>query len=249
MLPAERRLTIENLIRQSGSVAVSEMSQRFQVSEATIRRDLEILERQGSLQKTYGGAVLVADAPYQSQKAVQVRAKEGIARLASGLVQPGEAIFIEASTTNFFLARELRTAPDVLVITNSIDIAATLADAPGASLVVVGGDLRKETAALVGPLAERVLHDIRVHRAFLGVSALCAHRGMSTGSLVEAQLKRAVIACAKQVVGLLDHTKFGLEAFAFVAPTSALDVVVTDAEAPPADVKLLEEQGVTVMLA
>ncbi|NPV54297.1 MAG: DeoR/GlpR transcriptional regulator [Firmicutes bacterium] len=250
MLPAERRAAILQMLKTNGSIQVAELSKLFNVSEGTIRRDLDQMSRKGLLEKTYGGAMSIDstgyDPPFAMQKKAFAEEKERIGRAAAQGVKDGETVFIEAGTTTLCVARNLRGKKNLLVVTNGIDIAAELQNDPDISIMLTGGDLRKHTAALVGPYAEQVLDEVRVDKAFLGVSAITSARGMSTGSVAEAQIKKAIIRAARHVTAVIDHSKFGKEAFAFVAPVTVLHKIVTDDKVPEEELKVLRERGIEV---
>lgn len=240
------------MLRSNGSIVVSELSSLFNVSEGTIRRDLRGLQKEGLLKKTYGGAVTAGgvsfDTPFNVSKDHFVEEKQRLARAAADLVKEGETIFVEAGTTTLHLARLLRQKHNLMVVTNGIHIASELCNSEGTHVFLIGGDLRQHTAALVGPHAERCLEEIRVDKAFLGISGVVTKRGMTTGTLAEAQIKRGIINCAKEVIAVTDHSKFDRELFAFVAPLTAVHKIIVDDGISNEDLQAMKEMGLEVII-
>lgn len=252
MITGERRNRIVEILQEKKAVEVQELVRLFNVTGATIRRDLEALEKEGLLRRTHGGAVLPISVSYEplylSQMRKNLKEKEAIGKKAAEFINDGDSIFIESGTTNLQIAKNIKNRRNLTVVTNSIDIAKELLDASGIELILTGGNLRKETVTLVGPLAERVIKEIKVDKAFLGISAVVPGRGMSTASIIEAQIKRLIIEMGKEVIGLADYSKFGKESFAFVAPTSVLDRLITDNKVSKKDIEILEKEGVEVIV-
>ncbi len=252
MLAEERRSKILELLEQEQAVEVSSLVKMFNVTGATIRRDLEALEKEGLLRRTHGGAILPQSISYEplysSQKRKNLKEKIAIGKRAAELINDGDTIFIESGTTNFQIAKNIKGRHNLTVVTNSIDIASELLNAKGVHVIITGGDLRKETVALVGPLTERVLSELKVDKAFLGISAIIPGKGMSTASIVEAQIKQLIIQMGREIIGLADHSKFGKEAFAFVAHTKVLNKLITDSGIPQEYIEALKEEGVEVIV-
>ncbi|HPO82756.1 MAG TPA: DeoR/GlpR family DNA-binding transcription regulator [bacterium] len=252
MIVGERRNRILEILQEKGAIEVTELAKFFNVTGATIRRDLEILERDGLLRRTHGGAVLPVSISYEplysSQKRKNLKEKMAIGKMAADLIYDGDTIFIESGTTNFQIAKNIKNRHNLTVVTNSIDIARELLDSSGIHIILTGGDLRKETVALIGPLAERTLRELRVDKVFLGISAIVPGKGMSTASTMEAQIKRLIIEMGREVIGLADYSKFGKEVFAFVAPTKVLNKLITDSGTSQEYINTLKEEGVEVIV-
>ncbi|PMQ01102.1 MAG: DeoR family transcriptional regulator [Dictyoglomus sp. NZ13-RE01] len=253
MLAEERRTRILELIEKERGVKVSELVKLFNVTGATIRRDLEALEKEGLLKRTHGGAVLPQsfsfEPLYATKKRQNLKEKMAIGAKAAELINDGETVFIETGSTTLQIAKNIKNRHDLTVITNSIDVARELLNARGVEVILTGGNLRKETIALVGPLAERVLREFRVDKAFLGISGIVPGKGMSTASIVEAEIKRLIIEMAREVIGVADYSKFGKECFAFVAPTKVLHKIVVDDKVPHKFINELKEEGIEVLIA
>lgn len=208
------------------------LSKALGVSPATVRRDLTELEKQGLIRRTHGGALPLSGTSFEpslGQKAAeQVEEKRRIGMAAASLVRDGETIILDAGTTTVEIARALSARRDLTVVTNSLAIAAELADREGVHVIVTGGDLRKHTMALVGPAAESFLRTITADRVFLGINGISPERGLTTPNLLEAATKRAMVQAASEVVVVADHTKLGRVTFAHVADLEQVDRLVCD---------------------
>ncbi|HZG95528.1 MAG TPA: DeoR/GlpR family DNA-binding transcription regulator [Mycobacteriales bacterium] len=253
MLIAERRRRILQEARATGAVSLRDLAERLGTSEPTVRRDLRAMAAEGLLHRTHGGALLptgVADEPTYSEKAGQAAAeKKAIARLAVGLVQPGESIVLGPGTTTLALARELAGVPDLTVVTNSLLVAMALMNAPDIEVVLTGGTLRRSIHALVGPSTEQTMRGLRVTQAFLSGNGLRADRGLTTPNLLVASADRALAEAARRVVVLADHTKIGSETMCQTVPVDGIGVLVTDSAADAAETARLSDAGVDVRVA
>lgn len=253
MLGAERRVRILELLEREGAAKVGYLARALGVNESTIRRDLERLQAEGLLERVSGGAMplhlgTAFERPYAAEEHRQVELKRRIAAAAAGLVEHGDTLILEASSTVAELARQIRGRRRLTVVTNSPHIALELAHAPAVHIIVCGGDLKRDTMALVGPRAHRTLAEFHVDKAFVGITALSVERGLAAGSVEEAEVKRAILASARQAIGLADHTKLGVTAFAAVGPATLIHQLLTDREANEALVAGLRLAGVEVTL-
>jgi len=253
MLPAERQQRILEVLQQRRAASIVELADILETSASTINRDLSVLAAEGWLRRVRGGASITtglsADPPSKLERLRNVREKEAIGAAAAALVEPGEVVFLEASTTVLYIARQLRHIRPLTAVTNDIFIAAELADTPEIETIVTGGTLRKATRALVGPLVEQVLAAIHVDKVFTGISGLHIVHGLSTGNMIEAQTKQRLLKAGDQIIGVADHTKFNKVAFSRLGPINDLDVLVTDLYAPAEDIERIREMGVTVIIA
>lgn len=253
MLPDERRQRMLDVLRQRRSASIAELAEALDMSASTINRDLSVLAAEGWLRRVRGGASITtglsADPPAKLERLRNVREKEAIGAAAAALVQPGQVVFLEASTTVRHVARNLRHVRPLTAVTNDIFIAADLAEMPEIETIVTGGLLRRATRALVGPLIEQVLDTIHVDIVFTGVSGLHIQHGLSTGNMLEAQTKQRLLKAGDQIVGVTDHTKFNRIAFSRLGPITELDMLVTDESAPADDIERIREMGVTVVIA
>lgn len=250
--PLERKDQILDIIRHKGRITVDELIETFKVSGATIRRDLEFLERQGLITRAHGGAIskerVALEPNYFEEKERFLEEKKRIAREAAKLVEEGEVIFLEASTTVLQMANFVTDRRELTVVTNSLEIAQELRGREGISLIVTGGALRKRTNSLIGPLSELCLSQIRLDKAFIGISALEFSLGITTPTLEEAQTKKEVVKAANQVIALSDHSKFGEQNFAFVMPLEKIDILVTNKGISSFSKEEIEKKGVKVVI-
>lgn len=252
-LPMERRAEIIRLLEAHGSVRVATLAVRFGVTEETIRRDLEALEEQGVLQRTYGGAVRAGITPVESpvsrRELEHQEEKEAIAQKAAELVEDGATLFLDASTTVLALARALRGKQRLTIVTNGVRAVTELATRPGYTVISTGGLLRDSSLSFVGPLAERAVSQYHVDWAFLSCKGVTPEQGLTESNELEAQLKRLMVSHADRAVALVDSSKFGHVAFAAIAPISELNILITDANASAAVLEQVRRSGVEVMIA
>jgi DeoR family fructose operon transcriptional repressor len=226
----EERITrILQILQSQQRVAVAELSERFRVSEDTIRRDLRDLKGRGLVRKTHGGALqgIASAPPYTERLARASGVKDAIGRRAAELVQEGETIIIDSGSTTLFLAQAL-SVNRVRVLTNSLEIAHVIAKRPQYELMVLGGKYDTIHQELVGPVTVEQVSRYRVDKLFMGMTAIDRKNGVTDVSEADAALKQAMISVAQQVIGLADHTKVGRVSFSVVAPASALDMLITD---------------------
>lgn len=253
MFPEERRRRILEQMRSGAAVTVADLASEFGVSESSIRRDLRDLEQSGLLARTHGGALPVdgtlEEPSFAEKSALHLAEKREIARVAAGLVKDGDSIILDAGTTTLEIARLLLQRRDLTVVTNAYHIAAEMADAPGIRVVVTGGEIKGNTLALVGPMAERALEEINVDRVFLGTNGLDLERGLTTPTQAEAAIKRRMIAAARQTIVVADHTKMGKVAFATIAPVTRAHIIITDRHMDSDVARELKARGVEVLVA
>ncbi|MDF2720648.1 MAG: DeoR/GlpR transcriptional regulator [Paenibacillus sp.] len=236
MFAEERYLRIMELVNRDGKATVAELSEALGVSPVTVRRDLEKLEEKELLIRTHGGAMAlharvseVAHEKSFSEKEEALAAeKERIAEAAAKLINDEDAILLTAGTTNMMLAKKLAGKKSLKVVTNAANIAMQIGSYADFELILIGGKLRRKSFALVGPLAESMLSNIRVDKLFLGVDGFDLEEGLTTPNLAEANMDRSMISIAKEVIVVADHSKFGRVFFSHVAPLSLIHTVITD---------------------
>jgi DeoR/GlpR family transcriptional regulator of sugar metabolism len=236
MIAAQRRVRLVELVRRRGILSVTELTRLVTTSPMTIRRDLTLLDAQGALRRTHGGAVALAappDVPLRHRERLELQAKAAIGRAAAALIRPGETILLDAGTTVLAMARALRTARDLTVVTNSVQALAELWSRPGIRVVALGGVARPGSGAITGPLAEKALEEIRVDRAFLGTTGITPRWEVSNSDLDLAALQRRILSVAGQSCLLADHTKIGRTGLAIVGPLKGFDIVITDGHLSP----------------
>ena len=232
MLAGQRQMMIVEEVRLHGSVRVSELTEQLGVSGMTVRRDLDLLAQEGLIEKVHGGATirsrLSADEPgFEAKSYRQVAEKEAIARAASELVEPGQAVALSAGTTTWRLARRLRHTPNLTVVTNSLPVA----------------------DVLVGPIAAATLHSLHVDVLFMGVHGMSEDAGFTTPNLLEAETDEALIASAERLVVVADHTKWGVRGLVSIARLDDAVVLLSDGGlSPEARSTLSESVGEVVIV-
>lgn len=248
MLAVQRRGQIIAELERRGIVKVSELVDLLGVSDMTIRRDLTALERQGTLHKVHGGAVLYAEPStsepgFEAKSARRLAEKEAIAARAATLVAPGSAIAISAGTTTHLFARHLVDIPGLTVVTNSVWVADVLYRSGSDSVsVLLTGGLRTPSDALVGPIAIAALRSLHLDTVFMGVHGMDAYAGFSTPNLLEAETNRAMVRSARRLIVLADSTKWGVVGLSSMAELSEASMIVTDTGLPRSASSALEEQ-------
>ena len=255
MLAGQRQMLIVEEVRRRGAVRVSELTELLDVSNMTIRRDLDVLAASGLVEKVHGGATVrgrpSTDEPgFEAKSHRQLREKEAIALAAAALVEPGQAIALTAGTTTWRLAHHILQVPDLTVVTNSIQVANVLHREPRPDLtVVLTGGVRTPSDALVGPVAVTTLRSLHVDVLFMGVHGMTADAGFTTPNMLEAETDQAFVGAAQRLVVVADHTKWGLRGLSRIARLGDAHVLVTDSGLPPEARAALEEHVDRVVVA
>lgn len=232
MFAEERQQRIVDRARAQGRVDVSALAAEFEVTTETIRRDLTVLERHGVVRKVHGGAIPVERLGFEpglaARDVVMTAEKERIAKAALAELPAEGAVLLDAGTTTSRLAEVWPADRELTVVTNALPIANALAGRPLTTVLIVGGKVRGRTMAAVDDWALRSLADSYVDVAFIGANGLSVERGLTTPDTGEAAVKRAMIAAARRVVVLADHTKIGNDCLARFGALSDVDVLITD---------------------
>lgn len=258
MYAEERRRQIASLTAVEGRVNVTELSERFDVTAETIRRDLAVLDRDGVVHRVHGGAVAsqsfqTAEFTLDARSRSASTAKSAIARAALDyLPQPGGSIFLDAGTTINALADLISVQPNAhswSIVSNSLPIALSLASNGLSEVQLLGGTVRAITQAVVGDTALRTMALMRADVAFIGTNALTLDHGLSTADSQEAAMKSAFVTHAHKVVVLCDSTKLGNDYLVSFASIADLDVVITDAGAPQSFIDQLRDREIEVVVA
>ncbi len=253
MRRSERMSAILELLTSSPSVHVGELAVRFGVSEATLRRDLGLLEEQRLLTRNHGGALardVAYELPVRYRKGHQHDEKRAIARIAVKEVPKGpHVVAFTGGTTTSEVARQLADHPDLTVVTNALNIAIDIVRRPRVKLIVVGGVSRAQSYELVGPWAEQVISAINVGTAFIGVDGISARGGLTTHDEIEAHTNRVMIERAERVVVVADSTKIGRVMLARMTGLESVDDLITDVGADREEIAAIKAMGVRVTLA
>lgn len=251
----ERQEHISRIVEEHGRARVSDLATQFHVSAVTIRKDLVVLESGHRLLRAHGGAIAVdrsrAELSFEIRERLQADEKLLIGAAASALVHDGESIVMDASTTALSVARQLKARggwSQLTVITNGLRLASDLAGHPGITVLMLGGRVRWEALSVVGQLGDGLFSRINVQKAFLGAAGFTPGSGLADATDEEAQIKRSMVAAAREVIAIVDHTKWERAAFATFCPTKRIDIVLTDEAAPVAMVRTLVDRGVDVRL-
>ncbi len=251
MFTEERRNQIIEILKKDGKITVEELAKKFNVSSVTIRKDLDFLESNGVLVRTHGGAMLPDHSRSEWNFLRKIHQKQSekkrIARKIVSLIDDGDTIILDSSSTNYYVTFELRKAEfsSVTVVTNNVFIAAKLIEV-GIEVLVLGGVVRENSLSLVGPWTLKFLEEINVDKAFLGTTGFSFEKGFMTPSIVEADVKKAMIKSSSKVYIVTDSTKFFRNAFASFAMPEDIDGVITDTGIPIECEKYLLEKQVEV---
>ncbi len=248
---AERRQQIIEVIEKAGQLSVIELSTHFDVSEVTIRQDLQALSEQGFLLRTRGGAVSTNTMPEFSFDVRQQQyssQKTRIGKAAASLVSHGDTIFLDASTTVHAIIPHLKDYPELTVITNSLKAALGLLDAPQIQVILPGGNLRRESISLVSPARDDLLAEINVQIGFFGARGVTVEEGMTDVNLNEVAMKRAMVKHCRRVVGVLDARKWGKVAASTFATLEQIDTLIADNEVPEDLVRQMRQRTIEVIL-
>ncbi|MCP2169455.1 DeoR/GlpR family DNA-binding transcription regulator [Goodfellowiella coeruleoviolacea] len=235
-------------LRERDRVPVTVLAELTGCSEMTIRRDLDVLERDGCLRRVRGAAVNMLtgeETPFPLRARQQVEAKRRLGAAVAGMLDDGETVVLDSGTTTLEVARSLADRR-LTVLPLSLHGADALRPAERVRLVLPGGDLRAGELTFVGPLTEYALNTMRFDTVVLGCCGLTVRDGVTAHDLVEAQVKKAAVAASARVIAVLDHAKLVRTAFARVCAVAEVDVVVTDRDAPADQVDQLRQAGVEV---
>lgn len=250
-----RRAKILEELDLNGQVTVNDLSKKFSISEVTIRNDLTHLERQHMLIRARGGAIgikhfkMELDPPLSEKEKEFLNEKQKISKAALKFIDDGDTIILDSGTTTTEIARILHQFNNLTIITNALNIASILSEYPGFNIYMPGGILRKKALSLVGSLASENSRKFYCDKLFLGVDGFDTHQGLSTPNVEEAHLNSIMIEMAKKVIVVTDSRKFARRRFGFIAPTSAIHVVITDSGIRDEDKARLEQHGVEVIIA
>jgi DeoR/GlpR family transcriptional regulator of sugar metabolism len=246
----ERRQAILERLAFQGRVSVAELSAAFGVSEVTVRADLQALAERKLALRTHGGAVAAggSELALVLRRQRQVKEKGRIGAAGAAMVSNGDAIFLDSSSTSLAIAHHLKRHSHVTVVTNSLEVAHELFDAPAIDLLLVGGSLQRATASLVGAQGLEQLPAVNLAKGFFGAHGLSCDAGLTDVSPEEAAVKRPLVARCRQVIAVIDSTKWGRAGVASFASLDQVSCVITDAGAPEEGVREVQAAGVKVQI-
>jgi DeoR family fructose operon transcriptional repressor len=255
MYAEERQQAMAHLISRRGRLSVVQLSEEFDVTTETVRRDLSTLDRMGLVRRVHGGAVpagslTVIESGIGERDQSNTQAKEAIATAALSLLPaPDSVVVIDAGSTTSRFAAALPRDHRLTIVTHAVPVATRLAGLPQIELHLLPGKVRPATHAAVGADTVAALAELRADVAFIATNGITVGHGLTTPDSDEAATKRAMIACARRTVALADSTKFGVETAVRFATLDSLDVLVTDSDIEAADRRALESAGIEVVIA
>ena len=251
----ERQDHIARYVEEHGRARVADLAAQFEVSGVTIRKDLLVLESAQRLVRAHGGAIAIdrsrPELSFDIRERLQADEKSRIGAAGADLVRDGESIVMDASTTALSVARQLKARSgwsQLTIITNGLRIAFELAGQPGITVLMLGGRVRWEALSVVGQLGDGLFDRINVQKAFLGAAGFTVESGLSDATDEEAQIKRSMVSAAREVIAIVDHTKWERAAFATFCSTDQVGMVLTDAAAPVGMVDELRRRSIDVRL-
>ena len=252
----ERQEHIARMVEEHGRARVADLARQFGVSAVTIRKDLLVLETEQRLVRAHGGAIAVdrsrPELAFDIRERLQADEKLRIGAAAAALVHDGESIVMDASTTALSVARQIKARgawSQLTIITNGLRIASELAGHPGLTVLMLGGRVRWEALSVVGQLGDGLFTRINVQKAFLGAAGFTLESGLSDATDEEAQIKRSMVAAAREVIAIVDHTKWERAAFATFCAVDQVGTVLTDSGSPHTMIEALAARGVDVRIA
>jgi DeoR/GlpR family transcriptional regulator of sugar metabolism len=245
----ERRQALLELLRKQPGLRVPELAQALGVSAGTVRNDLNALEGDGRLTRFHGGAVLREQAGFENtsfsaRHREHAAEKAAIARCAAGLVQDGDSVLLDASSTVYYFAYALKECQRLRVVTNGLDVARLLSRNPTNTVILIGGVLNQDGSSVTGLFSEQVIQEIHIQKAFVSCSGFSLERGMTEVHLGEAQLKRKAIESTTQVFALVDSSKFGKEDLTPFARPEQIKHLFTDVGLSPDWIANLRQAGI-----
>lgn len=252
LLPAKRHQLILQFAREHGVLSISDLARELDVSEMTIRRDLDTLEKTGHIERKFGGAVLVEQAPqeisYKTRLVTNKIKKDAIGRLAATFVQDGNTVAIDASTTGLALARQLVARRQLTIVTNGLDLAQELRFSQ-VKVMLLGGWVRPMRDSIVGPWTLQTLENVRVDLVFFSSHGMLIPDGFFDADFDEIEVKRAMLKRASKAIALIDSSKFGKHALGYITGLSEIDHLITDGNVSPDILWQLEKIQVNVGVA
>jgi DeoR/GlpR family transcriptional regulator of sugar metabolism len=251
VLVQERRQRVLDLVSQNGFVALTDLARMVQVSESTLRRDLDHWDQQGQLKRIHGGAMFIGDGAglpaLEERSTSQIAEKRLVARAAAARIRDGDAVLLDGGTTTLEVAR-LLAGRSIQIVTNSLPIANLFASSRETDLVMLGGYVFPKTGVALGPLTVRMMEDIHVHQTVLSVGGITG-KGLFNSNLLLVETERRMMRCADEVVVVADHSKFGRQALAFLCELAAVDTLIVDGRLTEQQREWVEQANVRLVVA
>lgn len=253
MTSYERRQSILDLLRRQPGLRVPDLAQTLNVSEGTVRNDLNALEADGQVTRVHGGAVLrpqgrFLNVSFSARHQEHTAEKMLIAQHAAELVEDGDSILLDASSTAYCLALAIQTRHRLRVVTNGLDVARFLAQNPSNTVILIGGILSQDGSSVTGLLSQQIIQELHTQKAFVSCSGFSLERGMTERQIEEAQIKRKALESTRTVVALIDSSKFGREDLTPFARSEQIDRLYTDAGITPQWAQMIQQAGIPLTI-
>ncbi len=229
---AVRHQQILEKLKADGSVSVSELSKLFEVSAVTIRKDLKLLEDKKLLFRSHGEAIpgnpYVVEQSVTEKEKIHTAEKSRIANAAAMTIEPNDSIILASGTSVTEFANQIKHTSGITVLTASLKNALVLSENPNIEVIQLGGTVRKSSSSVIGPIGEKILADFTCTKLFLGVDGIDLDYGLTTTSLMEASLNKAMLNAAQKTIVLADSSKFGRKGFGRICGLDEIDQIITD---------------------
>ncbi|BFT73975.1 MULTISPECIES: DeoR/GlpR family DNA-binding transcription regulator [Paenibacillus] len=252
MLAAERKFRIVEYVKIHRVATIAELAQEFNVHEATIRRDLEEIEQKGLAKRTHGGVTIdqwTHNEPSFNERVVQqFDQKDRIGKMAASMVEDGEHIIIDSGTTTLHIAKNLVQRSNITVVTNDMNIATELRDAPGIKVIVTGGDLYPSSYMLNGMFTDHVLGSLHVQKAFIGIPVIHPKYGLMHPEAQLVPTKKGMINAAEKIIVVADDSKIGKVSLHTVAPCTSINTLITGSNVSENVVRQFRDSGMDVIM-
>lgn len=249
----QRRVKILDLIREDGHAKVQDLSKIFNVTDVTIRQDLEALEKMGYIQREHGGAFLKDVGSFAKTgklfNQTHLEEKKEIARKAVSFIREGECIILDSGSTTTEIAKLLTTYKELTVITNALNIALIVGENPGINLIVTGGEFKAPTLSLTGKMAADSFADFHANKLFLATAGISSDMRLTYPSLSDLMVKAAMIKSAEEVFLVADSSKIGVSAFASLGPVSLVQTFITDDKISAENRKKMQEENIRLLIS
>lgn len=253
MFGIERRSKMMSILYDNKSILVQEAATIFGVTDETIRRDLKKLEDQGLLSRIYGGAILSDDTktevPLNIREGINIAGKDSIGRVAAGMINDGDTILLDASTSSLYVAKHIKSKKGLTVITNAESIIIELSNCENIALISTGGILRNRSLSFVGRAAENAISNYYANKLFFSCKGFSPKRELTDSNEQESEVRKAMIRCSDQVIFLCDHTKLDKVGYVNTAKLTDIDVIITDELFPDSWTDYLKDESVQIKLA
>lgn len=253
----ERRAIILQDLKEHSKVSIADICKKFNISEVSIRKDLEILQDRNLLVRVRGGAIHLPETNRDNNDDVSIKyktlynykEKRAIGKLAASMINEGETILLDSGTTTLEIAKNLHKFKKLTIITNAVNIGIELLSYKRFNVILLGGHLRETSQSTVGPLAESNLKVFYCDKLFLGVDSFNIECGLSTQNIEEANINQSMFSMAKEIIAVFDSSKINKRSFVFIAPVNKINTVVTDSSLSPNVRVQLKSMGIEVYLA